>query len=79
VARPSGDLSCDPWPHLGRTIDQVEVATAEWVEWFNHRRIYEYCGDVPPAQTEATHYAHHLTKATAAVSNQKHSGHAGAV
>ncbi len=54
-----------PW----RTIDQVEVATAEWVEWFNHRRIYEYCGDVPPAQVEAAYYAHHQTNATAAVSN----------
>jgi hypothetical protein len=22
----------------------------EWVDWFNHRRIYEHCGDVPPAE-----------------------------
>lgn len=42
-----------PW----RTIDQVEVATAEWVDWFNHRRLYKYCGDIPPAETEAAHYA----------------------
>ena len=42
-----------PW----RTVDQIEVATAEWVDWFNHRRIYEYCGDIPPAEMEATHYA----------------------
>ena len=42
-----------PW----RTVDQVEVATAEWVDWFNHRRLYEYCGDMPPAQMEAAHYA----------------------
>ena len=42
-----------PW----RTIDQVEVATAEWVDWFNHRRLYEYCGDIPPAEMEAAHYA----------------------
>ncbi|UDT68736.1 hypothetical protein LDH14_11420, partial [Mycobacterium tuberculosis] len=19
-----------------------------WVDWFNHRRLYQYCGDVPP-------------------------------
>jgi len=54
-----------PW----RTIDQVEVATAEWVDWFNHRRLYEYCGDIPPAQTEAAYYARHETPAPAAVSN----------
>ena len=54
-----------PW----RTIDQVEVATAEWVDWFNHRRIYEYCGDLPPAQMEDAYYAQHETQTTAAVSN----------
>ena len=38
-----------PW----RTVDAVEFATAEWVDWFNHRRLYEYCGDIPPAELEA--------------------------
>ena len=38
-----------PW----RTIEDVELATAEWVDWFNHRRLYEYCGDIPPADLEA--------------------------
>ena len=33
-----------PW----RTVEEVELATAEWVDWFNHRRLYEYCGDIPP-------------------------------
>jgi len=42
-----------PW----RTVDQVEIATAEWVDWFNHRRLYERCGDVPPAELEAAYYA----------------------
>lgn len=35
-----------PW----RTIDQVEVATLEWADWFNHRRINSYCADTPPAE-----------------------------
>ena len=35
-----------PW----RSVDHVEIATAEWVDWFNHRRLYEYCGDIPPAE-----------------------------
>ncbi|GAA2485369.1 hypothetical protein GCM10009858_24150 [Terrabacter carboxydivorans] len=42
-----------PW----RTVDHVEYATAEWVDWFNHRRLYAYCGDVPPAELEAAYYA----------------------
>jgi len=36
-----------PW----RTVDQVEYATAEWVDWFNATRLYEYCGDIPPASS----------------------------
>ncbi len=40
-----------PW----RTVDHVEFATAEWVDWFNHRRLYRYCA--PPAEIEAAHYA----------------------
>jgi putative transposase len=42
-----------PWKHP----DDVEYATAEWVDWFNHRRLYEYCGDIPPAELEAAYYA----------------------
>ncbi|OBB39035.1 transposase [Mycolicibacterium fortuitum] len=42
-----------PW----RTIEDVELATARWVDWFNHRRLYEYCGDVPPAELETAYYA----------------------
>jgi len=40
-----------PW----RTIDEVEFATAEWVDGFNHRRLYEYCGDVLAGPQELIH------------------------
>jgi putative transposase len=43
-----------PW----RTIEEVELATAEWVHWFNHRRPYEYCG-IPPVELETAYYAQH--------------------
>jgi putative transposase len=33
-----------PW----RTVDQVELATAAWVDWWNTTRLHEACGDVPP-------------------------------
>ena len=41
-----------PW----RTAEQVELATLEYVDWFNHRRLYEACGDIPPAELEAAYY-----------------------
>ncbi len=42
-----------PW----RTAEQVEIATLEYVDWFNHRRLYEACGDIPPAELEAAYYS----------------------
>ncbi len=30
--------------------------TAEWVDWFNTIRLFEYCGDVPPVELEQAHY-----------------------
>jgi putative transposase len=44
-----------PW----RTIEELELAAAEWVDWYNHRRLYEYCGDIPPADLETAYYVHH--------------------
>jgi len=38
-----------PW----RGIDDVEYATLEWVDWFNHRRLLEPIGHLPPAEFEA--------------------------
>ena len=35
-----------PW----RSIDAVEYATLEWVDWFNNRRLLEPIGYVPPAE-----------------------------
>ncbi|KCU87187.1 hypothetical protein X386_01968 [Mycobacterium tuberculosis XTB13-179] len=43
-----------PW----RSIEDVELATARWVDWFNHRRLYQYCGDVPPVELEAATPTH---------------------
>jgi hypothetical protein len=40
-----------PW----RGLDEVEYATLEWVDWFNHRRLLEPIGHIPPAEFEATY------------------------
>ncbi|MGI5518735.1 integrase core domain-containing protein [Streptomyces sp. CA-106131] len=42
------------WPW--KTLSEVESATAEWVDWFNHRRLHGEIGHVPPAEYEATSY-----------------------
>jgi transposase InsO family protein len=42
-----------PW----RSCEAVEFATLEWVEWFNHRRLLEPIGNIPPAEAEAAYYA----------------------
>jgi putative transposase len=41
-----------PWRHL----EAVEFATLDWVDWFNHRRLLEPLGYVPPAEYEARYY-----------------------
>jgi transposase InsO family protein len=41
-----------PW----RGIDAVELATLEWVDWFNHRRLLEPIGNMPPAEKEDEYY-----------------------
>ena len=42
-----------PW----RTVEEVEFATLEWVDWFNNRRLLSSIGDIPPAEFEAMYYA----------------------
>jgi putative transposase len=42
-----------PW----RSLEAVEYATLEWVDWFNHRSLLEPIGHVPPAEAEAAYYA----------------------
>jgi putative transposase len=41
-----------PW----RSPEQVEIATLGYVDWFNNRRLYEACGDIPPAELEDAYY-----------------------
>jgi putative transposase len=41
-----------PW----RSLEAVEFATLEWVDWFNNRRILEPIGYIPPAEAEYRYY-----------------------
>jgi putative transposase len=41
-----------PW----RGLDDLELATLEWVDWFNHKRLFHELGRIPPAEFEQNHY-----------------------
>ena len=51
-----------PW----RQLDEVEYATLEWVDWFNHRRLLPSIGNLPPAELELMYDRQHEESATAA-------------
>jgi transposase InsO family protein len=51
-----------PW----KSFEAVEYATLEWVDWFNHRRLLEPIGYIPPAEAEANYYAAKENQAIAA-------------
>ena len=42
-----------PW----RSLEAVESAVLEWVDWFNNRRLLEPIGNMPPAEAEQRYYA----------------------
>ena len=50
-----------PW----RTVEQVELATARWVHFWNNRRLHSACGDIPPAEFEAAYHQLRATRAAA--------------
>jgi putative transposase len=51
-----------PW----RSMEAVEFATLEWVDWFNNRRLLSSIGNIPPAEAEATYWACQEDQAIAA-------------
>ena len=51
-----------PW----RSVEDVEFATLEWVDWFNNRRLLESIGNIPPAEFEQMHYHQQDTQAMVA-------------
>jgi putative transposase len=42
-----------PW----KTLADVELATAGYVDWYNNRRLHTAIGGIPPAEYEAAYYA----------------------
>jgi hypothetical protein len=43
-------------------LDDLEIATAESVDWFNHRPPFDDCDDLTPVEAEHAHYTHRQTQ-----------------
>ncbi|CAJ0780670.1 IS3 family transposase IS401 [Ralstonia mannitolilytica] len=53
-----------PW----KSRESVELATLQWVHWFNHIRLLEPIGYIPPAEAEANYWRQLASETTATVS-----------
>jgi transposase InsO family protein len=51
-----------PW----RTLPDVELATAEWIDWYNNRRLHGEIGHIPPIEYETEFYNTHPNQQLAA-------------
>lgn len=49
-----------------RNRETLELATLNWVHWFNHHRLLEPIGNIPPAEAEAAYHRQHASQAKAA-------------
>ena len=53
---------------LWKDVDELEIAIAEYIDWFNHRRLHGEIGLIPPAEHEADHYRHNRAATTVTAS-----------
>ena len=60
------DRNKGPW----KGIDDLEIAVAEYIDWFNHRRLHGEIGLIPPAEHEDNHYRHNPAPTTVGTSVQ---------
>ena len=51
------DEGCIDPAGKGAAVGDVEIAVAEYIDWFNHRRLHGEIGLIPPAEFETNHWA----------------------
>ena len=64
-----------PW----KSIDDVEFATLEWLDWFNHRRLLSSTGDIPPAEFEERYWTEKERESAAGLKQLSPSTEPGAI
>jgi len=52
--------------HTWKNLEAVELATLDWVDWFNRKRLLGPIGNIPPAEAEAAYYRQQATLPKAA-------------
>jgi len=52
--------------HSWKNREAVELATLDWVDWYNHKRLLGSIGNIPPAEAEAAYHRQHASQAKAA-------------
>src|SRR3546814_5449301 len=57
-----------PW----KSKAAVELATLEWVAWFNNHRLLEPIGYIPPAEAEANYYQQLTAQAMTLARSEEH-------
>jgi len=57
-----------------RTRSQLELATVEWVGWFNTVRLHSSLGDIPPIEFEALHAPNPVDLSVAAITSRAADG-----
>jgi putative transposase len=50
-------------PVLRRPVESGQYTSIAFTDRFNHRRLYQVCGDIPPAELERAYYRHHAALA----------------
>ncbi|XAN08063.1 integrase core domain-containing protein [Ammonicoccus fulvus] len=55
--RPSDTPECVKIDGPFKTVDELELATLMWVDWYNTGRLHSSIGYVPPTEYEAAYYA----------------------
>ncbi|MGE5694980.1 MAG: integrase core domain-containing protein [Candidatus Sericytochromatia bacterium] len=63
-----GQIKTEPITRHGpwRTIEQLEFALFEYIDWWNHRRLHGEFGMIPRAEAEANYYRRLQTAPTGA-------------
>ena len=41
-----------PW----QSVEELELATLVWIDWYNHHRLHSSIGDIPPVEHEQNHW-----------------------
>ena len=52
-------------------LPDLQIGTAEWVHWYNHKRPNGFCNHLTPAHAERVYYDHHQTLGTSTKSDQQ--------